>query len=411
MKKIILLSAIILFSLPAFSQVPTWAESMSCIFYTHCTTCHNPNGIAPFSLLTYTDATDNATAIRDRVQNRSMPPYHADVNYREYAHQKTLTQDEIDQITNWVNNGMPSGDTTLAPVPPTYTQGAVITNPDFTAVIPTYTIPILSSDMYRCFIVSNPFTVAKYVTAMEVMPGNRAAVHHAVVYADTSSFPLTLDSLDTDAGYLSFGGTGSSSAKMITGYVPGSEPYFLPSGMGILVSAGSRIIVQMHYPVTSSLMTDSTRINFIFSPTSVRPADVTPALNHIYTMTDGPLYIPANTVRTFHEQYTNSLGDATILSIAPHAHLICTSMKSYAVTPANDTIPLINIPEWDFHWQGAYYFQKPVFLPVNTTIYGEATYDNTTNNPENPNSPPQPVWEGESTTDVVLFCLPLSFSR
>ncbi len=402
MKKSILLSSIILFSVATQSQVPNWANNMACIFYSHCTSCHNPNGLAPFSMLTYSDAVANAPGIRDAVQSKLMPPFLADVNYQQYAHQKTLTQDEIDQITSWVNNGTPGGDTTLAPPTPTYTQGAQITNPDFTAAIPTYNIPILSNDMYRCFVISNPFATDEYITAMEVIPGNRAAVHHVLIYSDDSNTPVQLDNADPDPGYINFGGTGSVSSQLIGGFVPGSDPYYLPSNMGMLVSAGSRIIIQIHYPISASGLTDSTRVNFIFSPSIVRQASDAPVLDHSIAIVDGPLFIPANTVKTFHEQYTVPV-DVSVLSITPHSHLVCTSMTSYAITPVGDTIRFETIPHWDFHWQGAYYFQKPLHIPAGTILYGEATYDNTTNNPNNPNSPPQDVSLGESTTDEMML--------
>ncbi len=403
MKKIILLSIASISFLTSSATTPDWTNNISCILYSHCTSCHNPAGIAPSSLLSYSDAAYRATQIRNYVQDKIMPPFLADVNYQQYAHQKTLTQSEIDQITDWVNNGAPSGDTTLAPAQPTYTSGPVISNPGFSSIMPTYTIPALSNDMYRCFIISNPFPADKYITAFEVIPGNRAAVHHVLIYSDNSSIPVNLDNADPDPGYVNFGGTGSSSSSLIGGYVPGSDPYFLPNGMGMKVAAGSRIIIQVHYPISASGMIDSTRINFRYSTGTVRQAYDAPILYHYSpSLIDGPLTIPAGEIKTFHEQYQIPVA-ASILSIAPHAHLICTGMTSYAVTPAHDTIHLVTIPHWDFHWQSAYYFQKPVYLPAGTTLYGEGTYDNTDNNPENPNNPPQDVSLGESTTDEMLL--------
>jgi hypothetical protein len=401
MKKNLLPFFFVAFSYAASAQV-NWANNISCILYSHCTTCHNPNGIAPFSLLGYSDAFANATEIKTQVQNRTMPPYLADVSYQQYAHQKTLTQAEIDQITDWVDNGAPAGDTTLAMTPPVYPAGSVLNNPDFSASIGTYAIPALQGDEYRCFVISNPFAADEYITAIEVLPGNRVAVHHVLIYSDDSDTPLQLDSADADPGYVSFGGTGSASSKLIGGFVPGSDPYYLPANIGMFVAAGSRIVIQVHYPVSASGLTDSTRVNFIMSSVALREAGNVPALDHYFAITDGPLFIPANTVKTFHAQYTVPV-DVSILSVAPHAHLVCTSMASYAVTPSSDTIWFEHIPHWDFHWQGAYYFQKPLHIPAGTVLYGEATYDNTANNPENPNDPPLDVSLGEATTDEMML--------
>lgn len=401
MKKHILLYAI-LFSLSTQGQSIDWTNNISCILYSHCTSCHNPTGIAPFSLLTYSDALANANEIKTQVQSKKMPPFLADANYQQYAHQKTLTQYEIDQISDWVDNGAAPGDTTLAMPSPTYSSGAIIQNPDFSASIGTYNIPVLNNDEYRCFVISNPSATDEYITAFEVIPGNRAAVHHVLIYSDNTNVPVQLDNADPAPGYLNFGGTGSAASQLIGGFVPGSDPYYLPPNMGMFVPAGSRIIIQIHYPISSSGMTDSTRVNFTYSPTAVRTAYDAAVLDHLATIVDGPLYIPANTVKTFHEEYTVPV-DVSVLSVAPHAHLVCTSMTSYAVKPSGDTIHFETIPHWDFHWQGAYYFQKPLHLPAGTVLYGEATYDNTTNNPENPNDPPQNVSLGESTTDEMML--------
>ncbi|HEX2616088.1 MAG TPA: hypothetical protein VHL57_01035, partial [Flavobacteriales bacterium] len=151
-------------------------------------------------------------------------------------------------------------------------------------------------------------------------------------------------------------------------------------------------------------------VNFELDPAPlVRPLAIAPALEHTITMTDGPLIIAPNTVRTFHNEYVTTF-PATITSVGPHAHLLCQRMKSFAVTPSNDTVPLIDIPHWDFHWQGLYDFRKPIFLPTGTVLHGEATYDNTADNDENPNDPPAWVTLGEATTDeMMLFYFAYTF--
>ncbi|MBU6325633.1 MAG: T9SS type A sorting domain-containing protein, partial [Bacteroidetes bacterium] len=95
--------------------------------------------------------------------------------------------------------------------------------------------------------------------------------------------------------------------------------------------------------------------------------------------------------------------NVTVTGIFPHMHLIGRSIKAYFVSPAKDTTWLVDIPEWDFHWQGFYGFQKPIFVPAGSTLYGEATYDNTTANPNNPNSPPITVNQGEGTADEMFL--------
>lgn len=402
MRKLSLSAIFLLGVILGRSQSPTWANDIACLLYTHCTACHHEDGIAPFSLTSYMDAYNYMAIMSSDVNAHIMPPYPPDVTYQQYQEERYLTQSEINLLNAWINAGGPEGDSAQAPVMPVYQSGAVITNPGFTARIPTFTVPQLSTDLYRCFIISNPFTETEYITGIEVIPGNNAAVHHVLVFQDTSNVPVTLDSASSGPGYTEFGGDGSPTATLVGAWTPGSSPYFLPSGMGIEVPAGARIILQIHYPVGSSGLTDSTRLNLQFSSTNnLRKVYINDVLNYITDMTNGPLHIPANTVDTFYEQYTVP-AKVTVLAVAPHAHLICTKMETFGVEPGGDTIPFIS-DTWNFHWQGLYAFKRAIVVPSGTVLHGQAIYDNTENNPLNPNDPPETVSAGEATTDEMML--------
>lgn len=399
----ILLIILQLLTLKNQAQNPTWSNGVACIIYTHCSSCHNPGGIAPFSLLSYQDVVNHKSSIVYDITKGIMPPYHADRFYQHYTAERYLTPGEIKAITQWVEMDTPIGDTSQTPVVPVISASAQIANPDYTTSIQTYTIPAMTSDLYRCFVISNPFPVDKYISELEVIPGNKSAVHHVLLFQDSSMTPVNLDKADPNPGYTNFGGIGSNSARLIVGWVPGSEASFFPPTMAIRITAGSRLIVQIHYPLGSSGKIDSTRVNLKFSGTSgLRDIIVAPILNHSSTLTNGPLFIPANTIKTFHSKYTLPIA-ATILTVAPHSHLICQSMKAFAVKPGNDTVHLVKIDNWDFHWQGGYSFRKPIALPPGTVLYGEATYNNTSANPLNPNSPPKNVSLGEATTNEMML--------
>ena len=244
-----------------------------------------------------------------------------------------------------------------------------------------------------------------------MIPGNGSAVHHALVYQDTTGQAQALDDADPDPGYVSFGGIGVADAKLIGLWVPGATSYSAPEGMGIKLYAGADIVIQVHYPQGSDGLLDSTRVNFRYDPGSfVRALDISSPLEHLVSIVEPFLSIPPDQVLTFHEEYQiPTIFPATIVAIGPHAHLLCKHMKSYAVTPSQDTVPLIDL-DWDFHWQGMYEFRHPVYLPGGSWLYGEATYDNTSNNEDNPNDPPQWVTLGESTTDeMMLFFLAYTY--
>lgn len=388
------------------AQQPTWQNGIACIIYTHCSPCHNENGIAPFTLMSYQDALDNLYGIQNDVNKNIMPPYPPDRNYQRYQDERYLSDSEKLAINQWVKKGGPSGNLSKTIAAPVYDYKNVITDPDFTAAIPVYHIPdTITTDLYRCFVISNPFPQSQFVSAIEVIPGNRSAVHHVLVYQDTSNLPVTLDSADQQPGYTMFGGTGSFSSLLVKGWTPGqSGNWTYPANMGTKIAAGSRLVIQIHYPVSSAGKIDSTRISFKYNKGSqVRDVQEQPLLNELSSLVNGPFIIPANKVKTFYEQYKiPAKQNLSLLGIIAHSHLVCASMKAYAVKPTGDTVPLINIPRWDFHWQGAYMFKKMITLPAGTTLYGEAVYNNTIRNPDNPNNPPADVYGGEQTTSEMM---------
>jgi len=201
MKKFLLLSTIILLSVITRAQTPTWSENVACIVYTHCTKCHNPVGIAPTSLLTFSEAVARATEIKTEVRRGTMPPWKANRNFSHFTKERYLTSSEIDIISRWVDGGMPEGNPAHAPAAPVYTSSADITSPDLVAQMTPYTVPIsLSADLYRCFVMHPTFTGSPTVTAIEGFPGNTAIVHHMLIYQDTTNVADTLDAHDPGPG-------------------------------------------------------------------------------------------------------------------------------------------------------------------------------------------------------------------
>ncbi|MCB9182311.1 MAG: hypothetical protein H6591_00215 [Flavobacteriales bacterium] len=392
-----------LFAAGAQAQTPTWNEDIACIVHSHCAPCHHDGGPGHFNLLAYVDGHWWRNEMLAATQARYMPPWPPDPAFRSLAHERVLTQAEIDLIAAWVNGDAPEGDAQNTPTPPSFTNEPVIASPDITAVMEEYAIPASTSDLYRCFVlpVDNPSD--SYITGLEVIPGNTAMVHHVLVYQDTSGQARVLDDDDIEPGYTSFGGIGVPGAVLVGVWVPGSQPLFTPEGMGIKLLAGADIVIQVHYPATSSVEVDSTRVNLRLAPTGfMRELHVDPVLDHLYTITDGPLLIPPDQVSVFHAQYTTTF-PATITAIGPHSHLLGKRMKAWAVKPGGIEVPLIDIPDWDFRWQGMYSFRNPIYLPTGTTLYCETTYDNTAGNPDNPHDPPQWVWLGEATTNEMML--------
>ena len=402
LKKISLLLFAVFANNLVHAQIPNWSEHVAPILYKNCTSCHISGGIAPFSLVGYSNAQSMASSIAGATESKRMPPWPANTKYKRYAHERILSASEIETIKQWANNNAPSGNLNLAPANPTPTIGSQITNATIKLKMPNYTVNT-SSDLYRCFVLPTNIPQNEYVTALEVIPGNRQIVHHVLVFQDTSIIPVNLDNADSGPGYVAFGGTGSQTSQLIGVYVPGQEPFQFPNGFGAKLLKNTRIILQIHYPGGINSQLDSTKVYLKTTSNTLRQIFIEPILNHQNSnMTNGPLYIPANEIKTFNTKYLMN-SKATIFSVAPHMHLIGRSIKAYGLTPTNDTIKFIDIPKWDFHWQRTYSFIKPVIVQPNDKLWGEALYDNTTANPYNPNNPPLAVTKGEGTADEMML--------
>lgn len=384
----------------ANAQTPTWVD-ISSIIYKNCTQCHSSGGIAPFSLVGYNNCKNMASSIASSTQSKRMPPWPADPKYRRYAHERVLSATEIDKLKQWADNDAPYGDTNIKVSDPAQ-NGTQLKNISLMLKMPNYTVNT-SNDEYRCFVLPTNLTQNQFATALEVIPGNRSIVHHVLVFQDTSSIPTAKDLADPNPGYLAFGGTGSPTSQLIGVYVPGQEPFEFPAGFGTKILKNTKIIIQVHYPKGISNQLDSTKVALKLTTNNLRQVFIDPILNHNNnSMTNGPLYIPANQTKTFYTKY-NVGGKATVFACAPHMHLIGQKIKAYGLNANGDTTKIINIPGWDFHWQRTYSFYQPLIINAGLTLWGEGYYNNTASNVNNPNSPPIAVTKGEGTDDEMML--------
>jgi len=397
MKRILLLLSFAFCITEATAQT-TWSDQAATVFYNNCTQCHNPNGIGPFSLMDYATAYDYRAAIKIAVQNNVMPPWPADSSYQRYFHERLLSQQERDIIFNWVDQDGPSGDLGTAPPPPVYNGEQILPGtPDLTLSMPMYISKAMpGADDYSCFSIPTGLVTDRKIKAIEVIAGNAAIVHHCLIYGDPTG------SYNTDS--TSHTCTGPITGNLIGAYTPGASPtVFLETSTfatGMILEAGSNIVFAMHYPAGSYGEFDQTKVNIYFYDEPVANFRQVSADALIQNWT---FNIAANTVENVAGDYPNVPVNITLLSVFPHMHLLGKYIESYAVTPANDTIPLVRINNWDFHWQEFYFFKYMQMIPTNSTIYGLGTYDNTTANLDNPNNPPVNVGAGLNTTDEMFL--------
>jgi hypothetical protein len=202
-------------------------------------------------------------------------------------------------------------------------------------------------------------------------------------------------------GYPSFGGAGEGvHANFLGLYGPGMVPRFYPADGVINFAAGSFFLIQVHYAPLTYTASDQSYVNLFFS-TSPEPRTVKATRIGEGFITNKPFKIKANEVDTFYSE-VDILDDYSLFGIAPHQHLLGKSFKIFAVTPSSDTVPLVYVPYWDFHWQLYYSYPFMIHLEPGSKVYAVAVYDNTTNNPWNPNNPPEDVTYGEGSTDEMF---------
>lgn len=403
MNRVLLSIAFLLSASPAIAQSPTWSVDIAPVLYNNCVSCHRTGGIAPFELMTYQGAVTNAFGMKSATQKKIMPPWPPDPTYSRLAHERLLSQEDIDKIAAWADAGAPAGDLSKAPPQPTFSNsGDIQGTPDLVAKIPTYTSAAVNGDIYQCFVIPSGLSATKYIAALEAVPGDRSIVHHVLIYADTTGTCAHLDALDPAPGYTNFGGVGTDKAIMLGGWVPGTAPLIFPAGFGVQLPKNADIVLQIHYPGGTAGKVDSTQVRFFFSNASnVRNVHIDPILNHLLNISP-TLFIPANQTKTFTEHQLIPI-DATLLGIAPHMHLLGKNITTFGVTSTGDTQKYIRINNWDFHWQGFYLMRRMVKIPAFTTGYSVALYDNTNANLSNPNSPPKDVSAGEATTDEMMI--------
>ena len=405
MKNIFLL---LFFPALLFSQV-NFSEDISSIIYNNCTECHRDGqaGAASYQTLdSYESVASQGYMIKYVTQEGIMPPWHADTEYSTFLGERGLTDTEIQLIADWVDGGMLQGDPNLEAEMPNFPEGSLVGEPDFVLTMEEeYLVEGNNQDDYRVFVLSTDFGEDKYLQSIEIVPGNLAAVHHVLVNIDPNGLCAAEDAATPEYGYeCESGFCVGGIPQLATGYAPGTIPPNWTEDVGLVLPQGADIAIQMHYAPSSIDEYDQTSVNLFFKDEPVE-REV-----QVETIIDPGLFIPANEIDTVYKSMNidDEIGyDISLLSILPHMHLIGKSWLVYAEFNG-DTIPIISIPDWDFNWQNFYQPEYMLKIPKEYTVHAYATYDNTSSNFTNPNSPPQDMFWCDYTT-CEMFFLPFSY--
>lgn len=363
----------------------TWSDQIAALVSQHCVECHRPGEIGPFSLTSYDDAAAWGEALIEAVDAGRMPPWFADPAHGKFANEHRLDEAEKDLLTHWVEAGCPEGDRQGVTANVPAAAGDAIARREADLIIPMseqpFHVPADGVVDYQYYVVDPGWTEDQWIADVEVRPGNRSVVHHILVFVQRpgSIHPPVYP------------------GELIGGYVPGLRGIHYPENMAMRLPAGSRIVFQMHYTPNGVAGDDLSSVALRMAD----PAEVThevraeKAINILFQIPPHAADYEAQSTYTF-------VSDALLLSLIPHMHVRGKSFRYEAIYPDGTRETLLSVPHYDFNWQLEYILDEPKPIPAGTRLVCSATYDNSSDNPANPD-PARWVTFGEQTWQEMLI--------
>jgi hypothetical protein len=271
--------------------------------------------------------------------------------------------------------------------------------------LPQYSPSATAPDTYRCFSMPTNMTDNVYLNAAQALPGATQEVHHILIFMDETGESLQYEGKDGQPGYDCFGSAGLQSLTVgsyLGSWVPGARVQRLDPGIGLLLKANSRVVVQVHYHPSGRPSADQTSLGFYFAPAgSVQHRMlVIPVVNMDFTIPAGESSYPVTANVTIPSLGVPITGN--VLQVLPHMHLLGRQIQIDLVHADKSSTPLIEIDDWDFNWQNMYALTDPVPFKTGDTLRVSSVFDNSEGNPRNPNNPIVPVSWGEGTTDEMV---------
>jgi thiol-disulfide isomerase/thioredoxin/mono/diheme cytochrome c family protein len=356
-------------------------EHIEALVQKHCQDCHRPGGQAPFELLTYQQIASRADTIAEVVRQGRMPPSFASRQHGEFTNERRMSDDDRNRMLAWLNSDRREGDVAKAPMPRQFVETKwAIGTPDLViqAVRPTK-IAASGYIPYKYEVLPFIFWHDTWVQQVQILPGNKKAVHHC------------------NMGHVRIGANMTAESSFITGYVPGGEPMRLYNGVGLMIPAGSMLVLQLHYVTTGEETTDQTSVGIVFAKEPIdKVARHFQCSTSNFAIPPGASHHEVKAARTFAE-------DATGVGMFVHMHLRGTDMTYQAKYPDGRSDTLLCVPNYNFDWQLAYRWKEgAVKFPKGTRVECTAHYDNSTFNPFNPD-PTKTVRHGQQTYDEMMF--------
>jgi hypothetical protein len=390
---------------------PTFTKDVAPILYKQCIGCHRRGEIAPMSLVTYEEARPWAKAILKVIANGTMPPWHAEAPAGTFHNERIISDAERKTLMAWASEGAPKGDENDLPAVPAFTEGWALGTPDVVLEMQEdYQVPARGTIQYEWFYIPTGFTETKWVKSIEIRPGDRAVVHHVLVYyrakPNAARTPIARANQQHQSNpppdepgvsqRPQRRDLNSMPQRLMATYAPGTNPQVAPEGTAFRLEPGGIFELQMHYTATGKPTSDRTKIGITFSRER-SPREV--AAQHFMNM---QLKLPAGAADVSVSTDLSFVQDATVWGIFPHTHLRGKKWDYKLVSPNGETRTILSIPRYDFNWQTYYMFKDPLKVSKGSKIVSTAWYDNSAANKSNPDPTKEVLW-GDQTWQEMQY--------
>jgi tetratricopeptide (TPR) repeat protein/mono/diheme cytochrome c family protein len=378
----------------------TYNKHIAPILFEHCAACHRAGEAGGFSLLTYEDARKRARLIEDVTKSRYMPPWLPEAGFGEFEGENRLTPVQIEQIRTWVAEGTPEGAASDAIAPPVFTTGWQLGAPDLVLTVSKpFRVPADGPDLFWNFILSPAIPQGRYIRSIEVRPGNARSVHHANLLLDRARSSRRQEKVPGEgfAGMdLNIETATFDPDSHFLFWKPGGSPWIEPAGMSWRLDPNNDLVLNVHFHPTGKAELVQPSVGLYFTDDSPTRFPMLLQIEH-----DSALNIaPGDRDFLIADDFRLPV-DATVFAVYPHAHYLGKLLEAYATLPDGSRQWLVRIPQWDINWQAVYHFRKPLFLPKGALVSMRFHYDNSEQNPRNPNHPPRRVTTGNQSTDEM----------
>ncbi len=382
---------------------PTYHRHVRAILEDACTSCHSEGGIAPFALTDYPTAMQFGPLLVNAIESGSMPPWPASDCCAPLLFHRGLSPERLAVLERWLEVGAPEGDPADAPPPP---DPGGLSRIDLELTMPAAYVPaptIGDSDDQRCFLIDWPVVDETFVTGLEVVPGRRELVHHAIVYAIPEAQVGTYTALD-DAGegpgWSCPGGVVVQSGEAYLGsWVPGANVHDFPEGLGHRVRANSRLLLNVHYKLAAPTAPDQTSVRFKLDESVDTEVEGLAVMNLAW-LVGGTMAIPAGDADVKHgyaydpATWFNFGQSLEIHNVSLHMHALGSSASLAVLRLDGSTDCLLHIEDWDYDWQGEYFLAEPITIRFGDRLYVECHFDNSAENQPD-GEPPRDLWWGD----------------